>query len=168
MDSKKLDAQSGHEFTLTAIIPALAGANLIYGVGMLDSALTWDYASAYLQNEFIDMVLKVVNGIQVTEETLVMDVIREVGPAGEFITHDHTYKHFKNLSHPKLMNRDSRESWEAAGSVDIVELANEKSIEILNTFKPKPRPEKIQKELDSIFAEYEQAVDDRKVRAAHG
>jgi trimethylamine--corrinoid protein Co-methyltransferase len=39
VDSKRLDAQSGHEFTLTAIIPALAGANLIYGVGMLDSAL---------------------------------------------------------------------------------------------------------------------------------
>jgi trimethylamine--corrinoid protein Co-methyltransferase len=166
VDSKKLDAQAGHEFTLTALIPALAGANLIYGVGMLDSALTWDYTSAYLQNEFIDMVLKVVNGIQITEETLAMDVIREVGPAGEYITHDHTYKHFNELSHPKLMNRNSRENWEAAGSVDIVDLANEKSLEILNTAKSKPRPEKMQKDLDSIFAEYEQIVDERKARAA--
>ena len=83
MDSKNLDAQSGHEFTLTAIIPALAGANMIYGVGMLDSALTWDYASALLQNEFIEMVLRVVNGIQVSDETFAMDVIRDVGPAGD-------------------------------------------------------------------------------------
>ncbi len=164
MDSKKLDAQSGHEFTLTAIIPALAGANMIYGVGMLDSALTWDYASAYLQNEFIDMVLRVVNGIQISEESLAMDVIRDVGPAGEFITHEHTYQNFKNLSHPKLMDRDNRENWEAAGSRDIAERAYEKSLEVLNNYKPKPRPENIQKQLDSIYAEYEQAVAKRKAK----
>ena len=162
MDSKRLDAQSGHEFTLTAIIPALAGANLIYGVGMLDSALTWDYASAYLQNEFIDMVLKVVNGIQISADTLAMDVIREVGPAGEFITHEHTYNNFKKLSNPKLMDRDNRENWEAAGSPDIVEVAYEKSLDILENYKPEPRPEKVQKELDRIYAEYEAAVEERK------
>jgi trimethylamine--corrinoid protein Co-methyltransferase len=166
VDSKKLDAQSGHEFTLTAIIPALAGANLIYGVGMLDSALTWDYASAYLQNEFIDMVLKVVNGIQITEETLAMDVIRDVGPAGEFITHEHTYNNFKKLTSPKMMNRDNRENWEAAGSPDIAEIAFEKSQDILENYKPEPRSEKVQKELDSIYAEYEQIVAERKAKAA--
>ena len=166
MDSKKLDAQSGHEFTLTAIVPALAGANMIYGVGMLDSAMTWDYASAYLQNEFIDMVLKVVNGIQISEETLAMDVIRDVGTAGEYITHEHTLRNFKNLSHPKLMNRDNRENWEAAGAADIAELAYEKSLEVLNTYKPKPRPENVQKELNRIYAEYEQAIAERKAKKA--
>ena len=166
MDSKKLDAQSGHEFTLTAIIPALAGANLIYGVGMLDSALTWDYASAYLQNEFIDMILKVVNGIQITDETLAMDVIRDVGPAGEFITHEHTYNNFKKLSNPKMMDRDNRENWEAAGSPDIAELAFEKSQDILKNYQPEPRSEKVQKELDSIYAEYEQKVAERKAKKA--
>jgi trimethylamine--corrinoid protein Co-methyltransferase len=166
VDSKRLDAQSGHEFTLTAIIPALAGANLIYGVGMLDSALTWDYASAYLQNEFIDMVLKVVNGIQITEKTLAMDVIRDVGPAGEFITHEHTYNNFKKLSNPKMMNRDNRENWEAAGSPDIAEIAFEKSRDILQNYQPEPRSEKVQKELDSIYAEYTQIVAERKAKAA--
>jgi trimethylamine--corrinoid protein Co-methyltransferase len=166
VDSKRLDAQSGHEFTLTAIIPALAGANLIYGVGMLDSALTWDYASAYLQNEFIDMVLKVVNGIQITADTLAMDVIREVGPAGEFITHEHTYKNYKKLSNPKLMDRDNRENWEAAGSPDIAEVAFDKSLDILKNYQPKRRPDNVQKELDSIYAEYEQTVVERKVKVA--
>lgn len=165
MDSKKLDAQSGHEFTLTAIIPALAGANLIYGVGMLDSALTWDYASAYLQNEFIEMVLKVVNGIQVSEETMVLDVIRDVGPAGEFITHQHTYDNFRKLSNPNLINRENRENWEAAGSPDIAELAYEKSLDIIKNFKPASRPENVQKELDGIYAEYEAAVKERKDKA---
>jgi len=168
VDSKNLDAQSGHEFTLTAIIPALAGANMIYGVGMLDSALTWDYASALLQNEFIEMVLKVVNGIQVSDEAFAMDVIREVGPAGEFITHQHTYDNFKKLTHPKLMDRDNRENWEAAGSLDIAELAYEKSLDVLENHKPEPRPDKVQKELDGIYAEYEAAVAERKAKAKAG
>ncbi len=164
MDSKKLDAQSGHEFTLTAMIPALAGANMIYGVGMLDSALTWDYASAYLQNEFIEMVLRVLNGITVSEESLAMDVIKDVGPAGEFITHDHTFQNFRKLSHPELMNRNSRESWEADGSPDIVELAYQKSQYILDNYKPVPRSENVQKELDRIYNEFDEAIVERKAK----
>jgi trimethylamine--corrinoid protein Co-methyltransferase len=140
----------------------LAGANLIYGVGMLDSAMLWDYASAILQNEFLDMVLKVVEGIKVSEANIAMDVIKDVGPAGEFITHEHTYNNFKRLSHPTLMNRDTRENWEAAGSPDIVEVAYEKSLDIIENYKPEPRPENVQKELDRIYAEYEAAVEERK------
>ncbi|UCH24106.1 MAG: trimethylamine methyltransferase family protein [Deltaproteobacteria bacterium] len=147
---------------MTAIIPALAGANLIYGVGMLDSALLWDYASAILQNEFLDMVLKVVEGIRVSEENIAMDVIRDVGPAGEFITHEHTYENFRRLSHPTLMNRDTRENWEAAGSPDIVDVAYEKSLDIIENYKPEPRPENVQKELDRIYTDFEKAVEERK------
>ncbi len=138
---------------------------MIYGVGMLDSALTWDYASALLQNELLDMVLKVVEGIQVSEENIAYDVIKDVGPAGEFITHDHTLKHCRELSQTRLMNRNTRESWEEAGSPDIVELAYENAIDILNNYKPKPRPEGVQKELNSIYAEFEEAVKERKTKA---
>ncbi len=126
--------------------------------------MLWDYASAILQNEFLDMVLKVVEGIKVSEANIAMDVIREVGPAGEFITHEHTYNNFKRLSHPTLMNRDTRENWEAAGSPDIVDVAYEKSLDILENYKPEPRPQKIQKELDRIYAEYEQEVEERKAK----
>jgi trimethylamine--corrinoid protein Co-methyltransferase len=138
---------------------------MIYGVGMLDSALTWDYASALLQNEFLDMVLRIVEGIQVSEANIAYDVIKDVGPGGEFLTHDHTYKNFKRLSRTRLMNRNTRESWEEAGSPDVVELAYEKSMDILNNYKPQPRPEKVQRELDRIYAEFEAEVRERKTKA---
>ncbi len=137
---------------------------MIYGVGMLDSALAWDYASAMLQNEFLDMVLKVVNGIQISEAKIAYDVIKQVGPAGEFITHDHTLKNFRSMSKTRFMNRDNRENWEAAGSPDIVELAYADSMEILNNYQPEPRSEDVQKELDSIYAEFEARVKERKVK----
>ena len=139
---------------------------MIYGVGMIDSALTWDYASALMQNEMLDMVLKVVNGIQVSEANIAYDVIKEVGPAGEFITHQHTFDNFKRLSSPKLMNRMTREGWEAAGSPDLAEKAYEKSLEILNTAKAEPRPEAVVKELDSIYAEFEEATKERRAKKA--
>ncbi len=138
---------------------------MIYGVGMLDSALAWDYASALLQNEFLDMILKVVNGIQVSEKNIAYDVIKDVGPAGEFLTHDHTLENFKRMSRTTLMNRDNRENWEAAGSPDIVELAYEKSIDIINNYKPEPCSGEVQRELDRIYAEFEAAVSERKARA---
>ena len=137
---------------------------MIYGVGMIDSALTWDYASALMQNEMLDMVLKVVNGIKVSEANINYDVLKEVGPAGEFITHQHTFDHFKEMSSPKLMNRMTREGWEAAGSPDIVEKAYEKSLEILKNQKIEPRSENVVKELDGIYAEFEAANEERKAK----
>ena len=139
---------------------------MIYGVGMLDSALVWDYASALLQDEFLDMILQVVGGFQVSEENIAMDVIKEVGPAGEFITHEHTYSNFQRISKTKLMNRNTREDWAAAGSADIVDLAYKKSLEILNNYKPEPQPQDVQKELDRIYAEFEERVKDRKAKEA--
>ena len=138
---------------------------MIYGVGMLDSALAWDYASAMLQNEFLDMVLMVVNGIKVSEENIAYNVIKQVGPAGEFITHDHTLKNFRRMSKTRFMNRDNRENWEMAGSPDIVEMAYEASMDILENYQPEPRPEAVQQELDSIYAEFEARVKKRKSKS---
>lgn len=137
---------------------------MIYGVGMIDSALTWDYASALMQNEMLDMVLQVVNGINVSEANIAYDVLKEVGPAGEFITHQHTFSNFKRLSSPKLMNRMTREGWEASGSPDIVEKAYEQSLEILKNHKTEPRSEAVVKELDDIYAEFEAANEERKAK----
>lgn len=139
---------------------------MIYGVGMLDSALTWDYASALLQNEFLDMVLKVVNGIQISETNIAYDVIKDVGPAGEFITHEHTLQNFKKMSKTTLMNRQDRGEWEVAGSREIADLAYERSLEILDTYHPEPRPDDVQRELDRIYSEFEERVKERKAKEA--
>jgi len=67
------DAQSGHEKTITSLLPALAGANLIYGLGMLESGVTIDYAQLVMDAEFARMVKYCVPGIPVTDATLSVD-----------------------------------------------------------------------------------------------
>lgn len=165
MDSKLPDAQAAHEMTLTAMLPALAGANLIYGLGMLESGLTWDYAQLVMQNEFVKMIHKAVEGITVNDDTIAMDVIQSVGPGGEFISHEHTFLHMRELSQGQLIDRRSRDGWKALGGKSIVEKAYEKAQDILENYKPEPLPEKVQSVLKSIVEEAEEEIKVRKAEA---
>ena len=110
------DAQSGHEKTITSLLPALAGANLIYGLGMLESGVTIDYAQLVMDAEFARMVKFCVPGIPVTDATLSVDVIGEIGPFKDFLSHEDTYAGMRGQSSSKLIDRRVREEWTAAGS----------------------------------------------------
>ena len=60
----------GHEKTLTGLIPALAGANMIYGSGMLESGITFDYGQLVLDCEFARMIKHTIQGIPVNDENM--------------------------------------------------------------------------------------------------
>ena len=108
-----------------------------------------------MQNEMLDMVLRTVRGISISDQLIAFDVVKQVGPGGEFISHDHTFEHMREQSQGKLIDRRSRESWEDDGRPDFVEKAYQKAIDIINTHKVEPLPEDVQKSLDSIFEEAE-------------
>ncbi len=128
---------------------------MIYGLGMLEGGLTWDYAMLVMQNEMVKQILQCVQGIPVNDEEMALEVIKQVGPGGEFISHEHTFKNFRKLSAPVIMDRRNRDGWKAAGGKDIVQTSYEKAREILETFKPEPLPENIQKQLKEIVKEAE-------------
>lgn len=118
---------------------ALAGVNIIYGLGMLDQGITFDYAKLVMDNEIARMITEVVRGMTVNEETLALEVIRQVGAAGEFVSHEHTYKNFRReLSMNKLINRQTRESWLAEGGKDFTERAYEEAQHIYRTYQVEP------------------------------
>ena len=150
-DSKLSDAQAGHEKTLTALLPALAGANIIYGSGSLEMGTTLDWAQLVMDNEFAGMIKHMVRGIPVTDETLAVDVIHEVGPLGDFISHEHTRMHMKTMqSQPKLIDRRRREFWQQRGATDLAHRARDEAKYILNTHKPDPLPPEVISTLRSI------------------
>ncbi len=128
---------------------------MIYGLGMLEGGLTWDYAQLLMQCEMARMILHTVKGIPVSDEEMALDVVKSVGPGGEFISHEHTYKNFRKLSQTQLIDRNTRQGWEERGGKDIVERAYEKAIDLLENYKPEPLPEHIQKGLKDILAEAE-------------
>jgi trimethylamine---corrinoid protein Co-methyltransferase len=145
------DAQSGHEKTITSLLPALAGANLIYGLGMLESGVTIDYAQLVMDAEFARMVKFTIPGIPVTDATLSVDVISEIGPFKDFLSHDDTYAGMRGQSGSKLIDRRVREEWAAAGSTTLYDRSLAEARRILETHQPEPLPEGIAAELRSII-----------------
>jgi len=116
-DSKVLDAQSGYESAMTSLLCALAGANFIHdAAGFMESALTACYEKFVIDNEILGMVMRAVEGIRVDDDTLAFDLIKQVGPGGNFIAAQHT-RQFMRSEHyqPSLSDRNSREEWEAKG-----------------------------------------------------
>jgi len=118
---------------------AMAGANLIYGAGMLDSGLIFSYAQLVIDNDIFKMIRKVMQGMQVDDENLAVDIIKSVGPGGDFLMQDHTMKYMRTLpSVPKLIERNNRENWLASGGKGLAERAAERAAEILADHKPVP------------------------------
>ena len=154
-DSKIPDAQAAYETVLTALPPALAGANLVYGAGGLDQLLTFDLAKLLMDVELIGMIMKVVKGIDVTDQTLALDVIHELGPGGEFLTHDHTYAHVRALSQGRLFDRTVRDVWLAAGGKDLTERAYERARYLLEHHTPKPLPKGAAETIHEVVEAYE-------------
>jgi trimethylamine--corrinoid protein Co-methyltransferase len=150
-----VDAQSGHEKTITGILPALAGANVIYGLGMLEMGITFDLAQLVIDNEIAEMIKYTVGGIPVNDRTLSVDIIKEMGIGKDYLSHESTYQHMKTQSRAQLMDRRMREDWQADGGKDIYQRAKEKMKEILETYEPPPLSQSVLTDIRDIVAEAE-------------
>ena len=158
-DSKVPDIQSGYEFTLSATMSALAGANIVFGSGVLEQGLTIDYAKIVMDAEMIRMIQIAIKGIELTDEKLAMDVIHEVGPGGAYITHEHSLHSMRSQSQAKLFDRRSRDSWlEATEGKSIVERAYQTAVDILDHHQPPPLPDGAAKEMRKIVKEFEKEL----------
>jgi trimethylamine--corrinoid protein Co-methyltransferase len=135
---------------LTALLPALAGANLIYGAGMIESGVAFDFGQLVMDNEFAKMVRHAVGGIPVTDELLGADDIAAVGPFGDFLSLGSTLKFMRDQSQPKLIDRRVREDWTAAGGKDLHQRSLEEARRILATHAPEPLPDDVLREIRAI------------------
>ncbi len=137
-------------------MPALAGANLIYGLGMLELGMAMDFAQLVMDNEIALMIKKAVGGIDVTDQDLAVDVIKQVGAAGEFVSHKHTFQNVRRVqSSTTLIDRRMRGAWLADGGKDFTERAYEKAIDLLENHKPDPLPAGAAETIEAIVKEAE-------------
>lgn len=152
--TKVLDPQIGYESAMNALINALAGASIINGLGTLEFGLTFDYAKFMLDVECARLVQAMAAGIPLTAGHMAVDVISEVGPGGEYLTHDHTLMYMREQSQVSLFDRRSREPWENLKTPDLVERAYESARKILATHEPPPVSEQTHAEVQEIINEH--------------
>ena len=133
------------------MLAAMAGANMIYGLGMIDLGMTLDPAQLVIDNDIAKMVRRVLRGIPVDDVTMATDVIRSVGTGGHFLMEKHTVKNMRtHQSKPSIFNRNAYAHWEKAGKRDIADVAIEKSRRIIETHKAPPLPKDIGDKLHDI------------------
>jgi len=104
-DAKSVDSQAASDYTLSSLMSALSGANLIHDVGILDGDNITCPESFILANEIIGMVKHIMKGIEINEETLALDLIDKIGPGGNYLSEEHTLKHFRSFWEPLVFDR---------------------------------------------------------------
>jgi trimethylamine--corrinoid protein Co-methyltransferase len=150
-DAKVFDEQASMEGALSVFLAALSGVNMIHDVGYMEYARTASLEMLVVMDEMIGSVRFILNGIEVSDETLALDVIDEVGPGGEYLTKDHTLRHFREAWVPRVVGeRQTYEAWLAKGSKTLRERANERARQILEGHKPKPLAPDAQSRLEMI------------------
>ncbi len=150
-DAKLFDEQAAMEAAINIATAALVGGNMIHDVGYLEQGLTSSPSMMVASNEIIDMVKRIMRGFTVTDEEIGLKVMEDVGPAGHFLEHDHTYDRFKSeIWRPQLINRQNWDNWTAAGSKSYGERAQERVLEILEAEEEPLIEEDMLKELRRI------------------
>lgn len=123
--------QAGYEKTQSFLLTMLAGANIIYGAGMLDLGMTFSYTQYVADDEIVRMLSRILRGIPTDDEHLAVDIIKEVGIGGEFLSHPHTFQNLKHNIFPTMIDRDDRDTWGLMGKKTLMDSAKEKAIDII-------------------------------------
>jgi trimethylamine--corrinoid protein Co-methyltransferase len=153
-DAKVLDEQAALESLLSVMMAKLSGANLIHDVGYIEMGLTTSFEMLVLTNELVDLVDNLIKGIEINENTLMLDEIHQVGPGGHFLNTQQTLAHFRDFWYPNLLDRNNRPEWLAAGGTTLGERLNTRVLEIIREHEPEPlspdKKQQIQEILNQI------------------
>lgn len=152
--AKEPNWQAGIENSLSTLMATAAMSDMLLGVGLLNGSTIWSFEQMIMDCEIFEIIRKMMEGIVVDEETLALDVIRDVGPGGNFLTKKHTMKHMRKLWLHTLMDRRPYSEWEKnkGGARDW---ANERAIKIMSTHRPDPLDPKLEAELKKIIQSVE-------------
>jgi trimethylamine---corrinoid protein Co-methyltransferase len=158
-DAVTIDQQSALEATYSIITSSLAGVNLSPCFGNTE-VLNYEYL--IMANEIICMTKHFMKGIEVSDETVPIDVIDEVGAGGEYITALHTMKHFKTTNYyPRFINRQHFSIWLEEDQKTMGQKLSHRALDILDKPFENKLPEGIEPMLDKIVEKYNHIINDK-------
>jgi trimethylamine--corrinoid protein Co-methyltransferase len=149
-ESKAVDLQAAAEAALSLVVESLAGGNIIHDLGYLESGLTFSFIQLALCDEIVSWIKAFMKRFDVSEETLALDVIAEMGPDGQYLSTGHTKKHYRERWYPGLFERADYGTWLKNGGKDLSVRARDKIEKILGEHKPALLPPDIKGRLQEI------------------
>ena len=152
-DAKVMDEQAALESLLSVMMAKLSGANLIHDVGYVESGLTTSFEMIALTDELVALTENLMKGIEINDETLMLDEIHAVGPGGHFMDTEQTLSRFRDFWYPDLLDRGRREQWLGAGAPTLGQRLNARVKEIVKEHRPKPLDPDRKRRLQEILAQ---------------
>ena len=150
---------------MATLLPAvLSGVNYITCAGTLDSTMLESDALLVMDDELAGMALRMRRGIEVSEASLALDVIRQVGSSGSYIAEEHTLRNYRKEHYiPRFLVRQPYQTWASEGSKPAIEHARVRAREILAAHKPRVLDPAVEAELEA----YRQMVAARPIEVMY-
>jgi trimethylamine--corrinoid protein Co-methyltransferase len=150
-DAQLVDAQAGMEVAELTLLSLLLGSNLNHDVGYLDFGMTGSLEQIVIVNEFLAMNRRLLGGVEVSDDTLALDVIAAIGPGGDALSQRHTARHMRSAQwRPTILNRKGHERWVEDGAPDLREAARRRALALLGSHEPAPLDPQAKRRLDEI------------------
>lgn len=157
-DAHTPDAQAGFEKLQNALMPILAGAHEISGIGELDGGKAGSLIQIVMDDEMMNNIKNIRKKNKINDDTLAVDILADVvrrdDSTSSFLFEQHTAIYQRKdeiLPPPDVANRKTYGKWEEDGCKGIVENATEKVKEILRTHKVEPLKRKQLEEMRKVI-----------------
>lgn len=150
-DSKLPDIQAAVDAQMSVLVALLAGTHLNHDVGYLESGLAASPELMTLTDEIISQTRHFAAGVRLDAEALAVDVIDAVGPGGEFLGHDHTLAHWRDLWLPQSFDRQRLEPWLEGGGRPAEARLRERTIALMDEHRVPPLPAAVDQAIEAIL-----------------
>ena len=136
--SKTADAQAAYESAHTLLPTVLGGVNFaLHAAGWMEGGLVADYAKLLLDADQLTMMDSMAAGIDISENGLALDALRETGPGQHFLGSSHTQANFETAFwRSSLADNTTFEQWESEGRIESEQRARNRAIQMLNEYQP--------------------------------
>jgi trimethylamine--corrinoid protein Co-methyltransferase len=161
-DAKVLDQQCGMEVTVSLMSALLHGANIVHDVGFMDSGMQGSLQLQVIADDTIGWLRAATAGVLVDDETLALDVIDELGPTGDYLSHQHTLDHYRDPFYSALADKGTHSQWLERGASNMEERAARRIDEILVSHKPAPLPPGIREDVRRVVVQQQEWIDSRR------
>jgi trimethylamine--corrinoid protein Co-methyltransferase len=141
-DSCVMDEQAAADAVFSVLVALQAGHNLVHDVGYLEAGLTTSPEMMVFTAETISMMRAFMAGLSLNTESLALETIHRVGPGGNYLTEEHTLRHFRQLWQPTLWDRRRVDDWRAEGSKRMGDRLRERTVALLESHQPNPLPDR--------------------------
>ena len=152
--AKEPNWQAGLEGAMSSFMASVVMSDMLLGCGFLHGSRIWSFAEMMMDCEIFSIVHKMMQGIEVNDETLAMESIANVGPGGHYLAQKHTRKLMRELFMPQFMDRRPYSEWETKKD-DARDWALAKARKTLKEHQPDMLDERLSQELERIIKSVE-------------